>query len=179
MLETQNRSMKSLPGERRERCPNRRRETAGARRETGRVNRVADHGMTDMRHMHAYLVRTTGFELQLDERRKRLATVTAIGLDDLIVRHGLPARIAVHNSHPRAIANTAPQGRIHGSGGAQQAPPDKRLVPALEFAIASMRRKLRAQSLMSGIRLGHDQETAGILVQPVHDTGPPDTADAG
>ena len=111
--------MQSLPVEGREGCTNSCRQTAGTRREARRVNGIANHRMTDMRHVHAYLVRAARFKLQFDERSQRLALVAAISLDDLIVRRRVPACVAPDDSHARTVASTTSKGRIHGSRGTQ------------------------------------------------------------
>ena len=39
--------------------------------------------------------------------------------------------------------------------------------------------ELRGEALVGAVVLGDDEQAGGVLVEPVHDAGPPDAADPG
>ena len=57
--------------------------------------------------------------------------------------------------------------------------PDDGQVAALQPAVTAMGGELLGQAMVRPVVLGHDQKPAGVLVEAVHDAGPPDAADAG
>ena len=63
--------------------------------------------------------------------------------------------------------------------GRDGAPHTKREIAALELAGAPMIGELLGERAMRLIGLGDDQQSAGILVEPMHDAGPRHAADAG
>ena len=69
--------------------------------------------------------------------------------------------------------------RVDGAALAVRHAPDERHVAAPHRPGAAMIGELRGQRLMSAVVLGHHHQPGGVLVQPVHDAGPPDAADPG
>ncbi len=114
--------------------------------------------MTDVRQMHADLVRASRFQPALEQRR------TLEALDHRVMRH-CRAAVADHG-HLRALRRVAPDRGIDGAAG-QHPPLGQRPVMASDRAGLKLAHKigLRRQ------RLGHHQQAAGVLVETMHDAG--------
>ena len=173
--------MQRLAAERLQRRLRFRPQIARARLEAGTVGHVAEQRVADVGEVHAHLVRAAGLERQLEQAGASAspARLRRIGLEHLVVGHGAAAAprrattaILVRLALLRASgASIAPRGR---SGRA----PDERPIAALELAVGAVGGELPASALMRGVRLGHHQQAGGVLVEPVHDAGPLDAADA-
>jgi hypothetical protein len=81
-------------------------------------------------------------------------------------RHFLPM---CRGAADRRIDDTMASGRLS---------PDNGLIAPLEHAITTMSGKQLGKALMGGIGFGNDQESRSILVEPVDNAGPADTANA-
>ena len=114
--------------------------------------------MVQMRHVHANLVRATGFELHLHQR------VHAVFLQHAVVADGLAPAAA--DRHACAVAAVAPDGGFYRAAGDQDAI-DQRDI----FALDGARGELRDEVLARALGLGHHQQPRGILVEAVHDAG--------
>ena len=132
------------------------------------VDRVARHGMPDVRHVDADLMRAAGFQPQ-----RRVGKRTVI-FQYRIVRHcrtGMP----VGHAHLLAVLFAAADGRADRPLRLPQMPVQHSSV----FSSEGMSLDLLCQGMMRGVRLGDDQEPARILVDPVHDAGTHIAVDAG
>ena len=92
-------------------------------------------------------------------------------------------------SRPRLVARRPPSSRGCAGCGRWRAsivprrgsgtPQTSAEIGALERAGAAVVGELRRQAAMRAVVLGHDQQPARVLVEPVHDARPPHAADAG
>ncbi len=57
--------------------------------------------------------------------------------------------------------------------------PDQRQIGALQRPGPAVIGELFSEAPVGAVVLGHDEETAGVLVEPMHDAWPLDAADAG
>ncbi len=69
--------------------------------------------------------------------------------------------------------------RVDGAALAARHAPDEGHVAASHRPGAAMIGKLRGQRRMRAVVLGHHHQAGGVLVEPVHDAGAFDAADAG
>ena len=79
-----------------------------------------------------------------------------------------------HYGALNAVGLVPGQGQIDRALVARRSSDDDRPVDAVNLVSL----ELRGQLVMRGIRLGHDHQARGVLVQPVHDPGPQRSADA-
>ena len=125
-----------------------------------------------MGHMNPHLVRAPGLEPAFDEAGQRLA-VQIKNLQRLVSAYRrLAARF--EDRHFLARSAVAADRRRDAAGGRLRSPLDERQVDPAD----PMGFELPAQLLVRRIVLGTNHQAACILVQPVHDAGPLDAADA-
>ena len=87
------------------------------------VDKIAEQGVTDVRHVHADLVRAAGLQLAADVR------VAVVARDDRPVRDGA-AGVFLRYGHALAIGRVAADGRIHRAGIVAQIAADDGLIRA-------------------------------------------------
>src|SRR5258706_5364852 len=137
------------------------------------IGRIADQRMTDMGQMDSDLMRASGLEPALEQRSERFLSRAEL-FDDRVARaRGLA--LAAQHGHAFAIERIAPEIALDDAGASARAAPDDSVVDALD----GMRGELLGEASHRVLVLGDDQEAAGVLVQPVHDAGARDAADAG
>ena len=148
------------------------------------VRFIADQGMADMAHVNPDLVGPAGFKSAINQRSGSLicfnhldardGVTTALKQNRLLLAIGLvPGQIGgdfYRATRLETDAANAFQPRIacirHAVTEGHVKPPD----PVV--------RKLLGQAVVGRIRLGHNQQTGRILVDPMDDSGPFFTADA-
>lgn len=126
-------------------------------RQPATVDAVADQRMTYVREVYPYLMSPAGLESDANVRVGPEASKHAI------VGDGRAAGLA--NRHPHAVDRVSPDRGIHGTTRRHDTAAD-RLVFALDVACL----ELPDQSRMRRQRAADHEQSAGILVQPVHDT---------
>ena len=127
-----------------------------------------------MGHMHANLVRAPGFQSALHPGRHRLFS-WAKRLQHLIVGYSFLAALGQH-AHFLAGLRFAPQRSIDGAFTRRGHTPHKRLIAALESALASVISELFCKCVVRRVTLCDHHEPARILVYPVDDAGALDAA---
>src|SRR5580700_8245179 len=129
--------------------------------------------MTDRGHVDPNLMGPTGLEPASDEAYR------TEGLLEPPMGRGVPSALPAHDRHFLPMAGIAPDRRHDLAGGRIEAAPDKRNIFALERAGAAMIGEEFGQAPMRRVGLGDDQNPGCVLVEPMDDTRPPDTADSG
>jgi hypothetical protein len=150
---------------------------AGSGAARAAIDRIADQGVAEMRHMDPDLVRAPGLQPAGDQRRpapERLFQPQP--------RHGGFA--ARHHGHALAVGPVPADGGLdpQGAAGLEGDPgaPGKPRVAAIGHAMADggiaavdlMGGELRGQAAMRDIGPGHDQQPRSVLVDPMHDARP-------
>jgi hypothetical protein len=122
------------------------------------VSRVADQRMTDRRQMDADLVRASGFERALDERRSTEA---------LERRHVRSRRFAArHDGHRRSSKRMTADRRVDDRGAGDVAVHYRGV-----FALHCTRLQLPHEIGLRDCGFRHDDEAARVLVQAMNDSG--------
>lgn len=175
MLEAKNGSMESLSIQCLESFLCRVREANRGTPEPCTIGWIAQQRMSDMRQMHADLVGATRLEAAADQAgHGRIAEA----LKHLVVGNGFAGRGGARHCDLLAVGGAASQaGGNRPLTALWNAPDDGQIAP-LQAAVAAMGGKLLGEGLVCGVRLGHDQQAAGLLVQPVDNSRPPYPADA-
>lgn len=123
------------------------------------IDSIPDEGVVDVCHMDPDLMCAAGLEPNGEQ------CVGVEPLQDPVVGHcRAPSR---NHGHPGALQRMAPNGGIDCST-RNQYTLDQGLVLPVDAAPLELIHK----RLVGRQRLGHHQESAGILVEPVHDSGP-------
>ena len=131
------------------------------------VDGIAQHRMADGREVHADLVGAPGLE------RHRETRGVLVAVDHLVVRARLPPAGA--HRHPRRVAHRAANRRVDGAvGGLGRPRPRPR-----RNAARPRGRRARARGRRTPRAAGHDQESAGLAVEAVHDARARRLADPG
>ncbi len=128
------------------------------------VDRVADQRMTEGAEMDPDLVSAAGFQAAAQQR----GVPEALG--HRVARNRLPA--ARGDRHPRALDRVAAHGSIHGAIARDVAVDDGEVL-----APDAARLQLAHEVGLCLQRLRHDEETAGVLVEAVHDARPRDASE--
>ena len=145
--------------------------------EMGAIDGVSQQGMTDMGQVHADLVGASGLKLAGEQACDRFAVAPGKALLDFPMGHGFPA--ALPDSHFLPCMGVTVDRRIDRAALPVRYPPDKGKIAAPHWPRAAVIGELRRERLMGEVVLGDDHQSGGIFVQPVHDAGAPDAADAG
>ncbi len=132
------------------------------------VDQVAEQRVTDVRHVHADLVRAAGLKLAADVR------VAVVACDDRPVRDGA-AGVFLRHGHALAIRRVAADGRVDRAGVFAQIAADNGLIRAGHGVVGQLRREGEVRKVV----FRRDEQTGRVLVDAVHDAGPPLSADAG
>jgi outer membrane protein assembly factor BamD len=130
------------------------------------VLRIADQRVTDVRHVHAYLVRASRLQLHAHVCMPAKAVLYAI------VRDGRAAILA--HAHARALRGMPADGSVDRAACRQHAD-DHRLVTPFDGVGLQGAHERRVGS--HGAR--DDEQSAGGLVQPVHDPRPRQRCELG
>ena len=130
-----------------------------------------------MGEMDPDLMGAAGLELAGQQRRDRLAVAAVEGFLDLPMGDGLAAALAHRHFLPGM--RMAVDRRIDGAALAVGHVPGEGQIAAPHRAGAAVIGELRGQRFMRAVVLGHHHQPGGVLVEPVHDAGPLDAADAG
>src|SRR5215213_4614435 len=132
------------------------------------VHRVARDRQADRPEVDADLVRSSGLEVDGEERvrRKQLA--------QLEVRHGVAGRVGVERL-ARAVATVAADRRLDPSPPRTRPAPHQRQVLALDLAPTEQRLK----AALHGIRACDDEQARRVAVEPVDDARPVGVVAAG
>src|SRR5580692_622762 len=93
------------------------------------------------------------------------------------VGRGVPTALPAHDRHFLPMARITADRRDDLSRTRVEAPPSKRQIFPLKRAGAAMVGKELGQTPMRRVRLGDDEKSRRVLVEPVHDPGPLDPAD--
>ena len=141
------------------------------------IDRVTHQRVAGMGEMHPDLMGAPGLELTGDEHGDRLAAPAIERLLHLPMGDGLAAALAHRHFLPR-VGMAIDRGIDRALPPCWNAPRECH-VAAPQRAGPAMIGELRAQRLMGRIVLGRDHQAGGVLVEPMHDAGPPDAADAG
>src|SRR3984957_2818354 len=147
--------MQSLALEGAQRIDQFRRGTARLRKAAA-VHRIADDGILLMRQMQADLMGSARLELH------RQVGVGAIALQYPIMRHRRPP--ALTHGHAQPIAAIASDGRIDGTAPGHDAHAHRQIL-----ARHGARHELSRQRGLRFRAAGHNQQSAGVLVQPVNE----------
>ena len=122
------------------------------------VGRIADERVADRAQVHADLVGAAGFEPAAQQGG------VGVALEHLVMRHCRPS--ARDHRHLRARDRVAADRRVDLAV-ARDAAVHHREVLALDAA----RLELAHEIGLRGQGLRHDQQAAGVLVEPMHDAG--------
>jgi hypothetical protein len=133
---------------------------------------VADGGEVD-----PDLVGAAGFEPALQEARHRVAAGPGVALEHLPVGDGRPATGT--DRHFVTGLRVAVDGLVDCSFRARRHAPDECEVGALQRPGAAVIRKLGRELAMGAVGLCHHQQSARVLVEPVHDPRAAHAADSG
>ena len=163
MLKAQNLRVQGLAGQCLQRGGGGIIKVAGAAFHARAVKRVAQHRVSDMRHMHANLVRAAGF--QMAGKARDLPVQKAFL--HLIMGDGVARALMRRNSHFPAVVRRARKRRIHLAKAGQGRAPHQRLIAALHAPVAAMGSKLRAEREMRSIGFGRYHDAACVLVEAV------------
>lgn len=154
-------------------------QASGSCPKTGAVDRIADHGMTGVRHVHADLVRATRFELEREQAGDRFPINPSELLDCLEVSDCVASSFGMGYCNSGSVGAAAAERRFYGPARAARRSPHQGQVAPLETAIDTVALELGRKPLVRGIRLGHNEQPGRILVEAMHDAWPADSADAG
>src|SRR5438105_9210040 len=128
---------------------------------TVRVLRIAHHGVTDIRQVHANLMSTPGAERETQQ----------VGLGEARhaggVRHRVPT--TRQHGHSLAVFGVARDRRLDVDGAGGEMAPDEGRVHALHLALLDQPR----EPLVCAVGLRDEQQPRGIPVEPVHDPRTP------
>src|SRR5262245_50230566 len=147
------------------------------RLEPAAVDLVAQQWVSDRGEVDADLVRAPGLEPAGNEARDRRAVAPPLAFEYLPMRDRRAAARA--HRHLLARVRVAADRLVDGAARALRYAPDKGEIAAGQRLAAPVVGKLPAQRAVRAVGLGHHQEAARILVEPVHDAGALDAADAG
>ncbi len=128
-----------------------------------------------MGKMHADLVRAAGFQRAGEQARHRLAVAAGEMLQHLPMRHRF-ASVLAHGALVARMRMAVERGVDNAFRLGRRAP-DEGEIAARERAFGLFG-ELLAERPVRGVGLGHHHQAAGVLVEPVHDAGPLDAADA-
>ncbi len=128
------------------------------------VERVADNRMPERRHVDADLVGSSGLDAHGYQRETAEGRLDAA--EHPIVADS-SATIVAACCHPRAADRIAGDGGIYGSAFGGNCAVDQSDVGLLHLATGEHIGQLG----MGLVMLGHQQQTAGLLVEPMHDAG--------
>ena len=132
------------------------------------VDGIARHGMTDIGHVDADLMGTTGFELH-----PQVGKIT-IGVRHEEMRNGVFA-VFLGDRHLFAVGGVPSDRRVDRTGiGLKPAVDDRLVLPR-----KGMAGNLFGERKVGKIVFRHDQQSARILVDPVHDAGTDHAVDTG
>lgn len=123
------------------------------------IDRISDQGVTDMSHVDADLMRAAGLELDFNQCVGGKSLV-----DSIVGDSGLSIGA---NCKALAVTPVPADGKVNGSPAGQRS-----LHQGQILAMDGMRLKLFDEELVSFNGARHHQKTAGVLVNPMHDTGP-------
>ena len=132
------------------------------------VDQVAEQRVTDVRHVHADLVRAAGLKLAADVR------VAVVARDDRPVRDSA-AGIFLCHGHALAVGRVAADGGIDRAGVFAQIAADDGLIGAGHGVVGQLGREREVGKVV----FRRDEQAGRVLVDAVHDAGPPLSADAG
>lgn len=107
--------------------------------------------MADMREMHAYLMCTSGFEDQPNERDIAGRRLSRKYLENLIVGFSLASIFAPCDGDFEAIGAAALEPGVDSAGRFGKSAPDERQIAAMKSPIPTMAFELFGQALMCGI----------------------------
>ena len=124
------------------------------------IHLIPRHGMAQGRHVNANLVRATGFQTKLHMCKARVPG------NHMIMRDGVFG-ILLRDRHLLPVHGMPPDRRIHRAVILFQVPVDNGLVNPGETVLFNLLSKL----LVGKIILCHNQQTAGIFVDAVKNTG--------
>lgn len=102
------------------------------------VGGIAHYRMADMREMHAYLMCTSGFENQPNERDIAGRCLSRKDLQNLVMGFRLTAILSPRDGNFEAIGAAALKPRVDTAGRLGKPPPDERQVAAMKPPIAPM-----------------------------------------
>lgn len=132
------------------------------------VDQIAEQRVADVRHVHADLVRAAGLQLAADVR------VAVVARDDRPVRDRVAGVFGRHG-HALAVRRVAADGRVDRAGIFAQIAADDGLIRAGHRMVGQLRRERKMRKVV----FRRDEQTGCVLVDAVHDAGPPLPADAG
>src|ERR1700730_8002723 len=177
MFDSQDIGMKCLSAKGFQRVLGRRRELIRLGLEARAIDRIAEERMADGSEMDPQLMRASRLQAACEQARNRLPVDAAIAFEHL----PMADRGATVCTHGHAIAHMgmAPDRLLDGAAGALRPSPDESKVAAAQRPGTAVVGELPAQRAVGAVGLGHDQETARVLVEAVHDAGAFLAANAG
>src|SRR5690625_91619 len=135
-----------------------RRPGAARQLQAAAVQRVADQPVAGVRHVHADLVCTAGFQVALDQAVRAKTLAQAVMGDGMLAAAPFTHRLA------DAVARMPSDRRVHGAAGDQGALDHGLVLPG-----HLVPRKHGHQARVRGQRPRHHHQAGGVLVQAVHD----------
>ena len=130
------------------------------------IGRVADQRVTEMRKVHADLMRAAGFEATFDQTCERSLGI-AETLDDPVARaRRLPA--AAQHRHAFAIEGVASDVAFHKPLSQARGAPHHGVIGPLDGPML----ELPGEAVHGTIILGGNKKAARVLVEPVHNSRP-------
>ena len=131
------------------------------------VKRIAEQGMPDARHVHADLVRAPGLKPDIEQRK----AVKAFG-NGIVRDGGAPVR---DDRHLLAVARISADRAVDRAVRIPEIAAGDRLVFTVDAVLLQAVRKHRVRKVV----FRHDEQSARVLVDAVHDAGAAFAADTG
>ena len=133
------------------------------------IDRIAEQRMADRRHVDPYLVRAPGLQPAFYQRG------VAPVLELLPMGDGALASPILHDCDFLAVAARAGEGRVYCTFHSRRHAGHGGKIAAVD----RVRLELLGQPFVGDVGLGDNQEAGRVLVDPVNDPGPGNSADSG
>src|SRR5262249_36760737 len=146
--------------------------------EAGAINRIANQWRAERGEVHAHLMGSSGLEPAFEQRGDGLAPASEGREQRLVVNRLASALAHGDNRHLGAARPVPADRRVDDALTARRRAPDKGEITALERAFATMVGELSGENAMGLVGLGHNEETARVLVEAMHNAWPRHAADA-
>lgn len=137
------------------------------------IERIAEERMANMGEMDADLMGSPRLE-----RAGYEARLVSIALDEPVVGARMPSAAGRDNSDFLTVGGVPGERGINRARGPLRSPPHEGEVLALEQERLAVVSKKRREALMRGIRFRNHEEARRILIESVHNAGPPHAPDA-
>ena len=131
-----------------------------------------------MRKVHTDLVRSAGLEDEAKQRDVSGRRLTRKYIENLVMSSGVATEFAAGHGDLEAVRPASREACVNCASRARKPAPYKRQVAPMQAAIPTVALELLRKILMGGVRFRDDEKAGRIFIQPMHDAGPPDAANA-